>query len=201
MRLIDFIFSKLFLKHLLIAIVVGNIVFWGSLYLLNIYTRHGEAIEVPSVKGLSIADAEKKLAENNMMAVVTDSIFLLDKPKGSVIDQNPPEKFLVKSGRKVFLVVNSFFPERIQMPNLVGVSIRQAKAILETYGLKPGKTRYVPDIAKDNVLEQRFKGKKIAEGDLIEKGSSIDFVLGKGEEEEESDSTNVKEIEPDEENL
>ena len=201
MRFIDFIFSKLFLKHLLLAIVVGNVIFWGSLFFLNLYTRHGEAIPVPNLEGLSMEQALKKLQENNMQGIIADSVFLTDKPKGTIIDQNPPVNFKVKNGRKVFLTINSFFPERVQMPNMVGVSLRQAKAMLETYGLKVGKLRYVPDIAKDNVLEQKYKGKKIAEGTLLEKGSPIDFVLGKGEHEQDSDTTQSQKIEPDEEVL
>lgn len=201
MRFIDFIFSKMFLKHLLLAIVAGNIIFWGSLFLLNFYTRHGEAIPVPDLQGMTVEQALAKLQENSMQGVVTDSVFLLDKPKGTIIDQNPPVRFKVKNGRKVFLTINSFFPERVQMPNMVGVSLRQAKAMLETYGLKVGKLRYVPDIARDNVLEQKFKGKKITEGTLIEKGSFIDFVLGKGEHESESDTSQTQKIEPDEEVL
>lgn len=201
MRFIDLIFSKMFLKHLLLAIVVGNIIFWGSLFFLNFYTRHGEAIPVPDLHGLSIDQALKKLQDNNMQGIITDSVFLTDKLKGTIIDQNPPVSFKVKNGRKVFLTINSFFPERVKMPNMVGVSLRQAKAMLETYGLKVGRLKYVPDIARDNVLEQKYKGKKISEGTLLEKGSFIDFVLGKGEREEESDTTQTQKIEPDEEVL
>lgn len=201
MRFIDFIFSKIFFKHLLLAIVAANIIFWGSLFFLNFYTRHGEAIPVPDLHGMSIEQALKKLQENNMLGIITDSVFLTDKPKGTIIDQNPPISFKVKNGRKVFLTINAFYPERVQIPNMVGVSLRQAKAMLETYGLKIGKLRYVPDIAKDNVLEQKYKGKKIAEGTLVEKGSLIDFVLGKGDIEEESDTTQTQKIEPDEEIL
>jgi eukaryotic-like serine/threonine-protein kinase len=155
--------------------------------MLNSYTRHGEAIPVPEVKGLTIEEAAQKLKASKLNCTISDSVYLPDKKKGAVVEQNPPANFKVKSGRKVFLTINSFFPERVKMPDVVGVSLRQAKAVLETYGLKTGKLKYVPDIAKDNVLEQRFKGKKITESTVIEKGSSIDLVLGKGEKEEEAE--------------
>lgn len=177
-----FIFSKQFLKHLGLAIVVVNIVFWGSLYILDFYTKHGETVPVPDLKLKSIAEAKKITEAAGLELVLNDSIFLTDKPRGSIVDQNPPANFKVKTGRKIFITINGFLPERIKMPYVVGVSLRQAKATLETYGLIIGKTIYVPDIAKDYVLEQKFKGKSIKEGDLIEKGSKIDLVLGKGEE-------------------
>ncbi|MBI5218398.1 MAG: PASTA domain-containing protein [Bacteroidia bacterium] len=201
MRFIDFLFSKQFLKHLLLSIIIGNVLFWGSLFFLSFYTRHGEAIPVPDVRGLTIEEAAKKLQEKSFLFEITDSVFLTDKKKGAIVEQNPPADFKVKKGRKIFLTINSFFPERVKMPNVVGVSLRQARAVLETYGLKIGRTRYVPDIAKDNVLEQKFKGKKITEGTTIEKGSAIDLILGKGEKEEESDTSATNMKQPDEKNL
>ncbi len=204
MRFFDFLFSKIFLKHFLLAIFVGNLIFWGSLFFLNFYTRHGESIAIPDVRGLSSEDAIRKLQETDMLGIITDSVFLINQKKGLIVEQNPPFGFKVKRNRKIFLTINSFCPERVKMPDLVGVSFRQAKAILETYGLKVGRLRYVPDIAKDNVLEQKYKGEKIGEGTQIDKGSSIDFVLGRGGDNyEENDSTKVKSAssEADEENL
>lgn len=201
MRFIDFLFSKLFLKHFLIALIIGNVLFWGSLLSLNLITRHGETILVPDVKGLTIEEATKKLNEKKLACIVADSVFQLNKPKGSIIDQNPPSNFKVKSGRKVFLTINSFFPERVKMPNVVGVSLRQAKSVLETYGLKVGQLRYVPDIAKDNVLDQKFKGKKITEGSVVEKGSAIDLVLGRGGKDDDSDTTQTSKNVKNEEEL
>ena len=66
------------------------------------------------------------------------------------------------------------------MPNIVGVSLRQARAIVETAGLTIGKLTYIPDIAVNNVLQQKFNGNVIEEGDSIIKGSTVDLVLGRG---------------------
>jgi beta-lactam-binding protein with PASTA domain len=66
------------------------------------------------------------------------------------------------------------------MPNIVGVSLRQARAIVQTAGLNIGKLTYIPDIAVNNVLQQKYKGNVIEEGDSIVKGSQIDLVLGRG---------------------
>jgi beta-lactam-binding protein with PASTA domain len=66
------------------------------------------------------------------------------------------------------------------MPNIVGVSLRQARAIVQTAGLTLGQLTYVPDIAVNNVLQQMYEGNVIEEGDSIVKGSQIDLVLGRG---------------------
>jgi len=66
------------------------------------------------------------------------------------------------------------------MPNLVGTSIRQAITDAETYGLKIGEKKYVPDFAMNYVLKQFYKGKEIKAGTQIQKGSYIDLEIGKG---------------------
>ena len=71
-------------------------------------------------------------------------------------------------------------PERVKMPNLIDLTLRQAISMLETYGLKVGKLSYIPDIAENSVLKQNFNGKAISPDVIIDKGSKIDLVLGKG---------------------
>ena len=66
------------------------------------------------------------------------------------------------------------------MPNLIDVSLRQAEAILQTYGLKTGEFIYRADLAKNAVLEQKFHGREIKPGTPVNKGSMIDLVLGDG---------------------
>jgi beta-lactam-binding protein with PASTA domain len=60
------------------------------------------------------------------------------------------------------------------------VPLRQAVRILESNGLKQGKVSYKPDIALNAVLEMSYHGKKLMPGDLVDKGSAIDLVLGDG---------------------
>ena len=66
------------------------------------------------------------------------------------------------------------------MPTVTGVSLRQARAILETYRLNFGKISYKPDIAVNIVLQQMYNGKVIEPGEMIIKGSYVDLVLGRG---------------------
>jgi beta-lactam-binding protein with PASTA domain len=68
----------------------------------------------------------------------------------------------------------------VEMPNLVGFSIRNAEMYLENLGLHLGETSFRPDIAKNAVLEQLYNGQPIATGTKIFMGSTISFVLGNG---------------------
>ncbi len=180
MNFLRFIFSRVFLKHLLIALCIAIITFASLFVFLRIFTRHGQALSVPDLVGLSIREADSILTERELHYQIIDSVYNMNAERGSIIDQNPRAEFKVKENRTIFLTINAFNPEIIGMPNLVGVSLRQASAIIQTAGLKIGKLTYVPDIAVNNVLQQKYRGNVIEEGDSIIKGSEVDLVLGRG---------------------
>ena len=64
------------------------------------------------------------------------------------------------------------------MPNLIGYSMRQAMAELQSRGLVLGKLIYVDDIATNNVLRQLKGNRQIDPGVMIESESVIDLVVG-----------------------
>lgn len=180
MTLFKFLTSKIFFKHLGLAILIGGgllvLIFLG----LKIYTHHGQKLAVPSFYGLELEEAQKLARKSRMRIEVIDSVYYKNRPKGTVIEQNPVPGFFVKARRRIFIVTNAFNPEKVKMPNVIGVSHRQAKAILKNRGLEVGKLIHVPDMAINNVLKQKIDDKDIAPGELVEKGSKIDLVLGKG---------------------
>lgn len=177
---IDFIFSKLFWKHVLrligISIVLMIIVFTG----LRIYTRHNQAIAVPDFYGMTRIEAQKAAQEKKINIEIIDSVYVTNAKKGAILDQNPPPDFKVKKNRTIFLTINAVNPEKIKMPNVTGISLREARAVLESRGLVVGRLMYQPDIAMNYVLKQLVRGKEIDEGTLIIKGSRVDLVLGNG---------------------
>jgi len=179
MSFIEFIKSRIFFKNLAYIVIVILIISWIATLMLGFYSHHGEAIAVPDLRGLSAKDAAIRADEGNLLVEVVDSFFLSERRIGTVIEQNPKPGFKVKRDRVIFLTINSRYPERVKMPDLIGTTLRQATAIIETYGFKAGKLSYIPDIS-NTVLVQKFKGKIISPGQLIEKGSQIDLVIGKG---------------------
>lgn len=175
-----FLTSKTFIKHILYAIGIITAMLILTFLILKIYTHHGQALSVPDFTGLTIEEVQLKAKKNKMRIEISDSIFNNNRPKGTVIEQNPIAGFKVKKNRRIFLIVNASNPEKVKMPNIVGVSHRQAEAVLKNYGLEIGRLIHVPDIAINNVLKQKYNGSEIEEGDLIPKGSKIDLVLGMG---------------------
>ena len=180
MRLRKFLKSKAFYKHLGLSVIIAVALIWITLKSLSLYTNHGEEIKVPNLYSLSLEKSTNLIEETNLRYTIYDSVYNSSLPAGCIIDQSPKANALVKRNRNIFLTINSLKPEQIRFPNLVDNSFRQAYEILITNGFKIGKLKYVDYDYYNLVLHPKFMGSIIKQGDLIDKGSRIDLVLGKG---------------------
>lgn len=176
----NFIKSKFFLKNLVFSLVLLFVLVWGVLKWLDVYTHHGELVEVPDFTGIKMADLDAFIQDKRLKYTVIDSVYDPKGPKGVVIRQEPEKKINVKENRTIYLYVTTILPPQVTMPKLMDKSLRQAASILETYGLKLGRARYVPDQCANCVLQQFVKGKKVEPGTQLPKGSVVDLVVGKG---------------------
>ena len=182
MSFIKFLFTRVFIKQLLIAGFVLLICVITTLFWLRLSTNHNQKIKVPDLAKLSLDIAEDKLAELDLRFVVLDSSnYNPNFPKYSVIEQIPEAGEFVKENRKIYLTLNRSGYVFLEVPNVIGKTRRQAAPTLVSMGFKIGKTQYSSYIALDEVLEMSHKGKKIRPGDQLQKTSVIDFVLGDGE--------------------
>jgi len=186
MSLRKFLKSRIFFIQLGLSIIATLLVVWIATLFLSFFTNHGQEITVPDLTGLKIEELDDYLGERHLEYEIIDSVYGSSGKTGTVISQDPYPNSKVKSGRKIYITVIAKLPERTTMPDLKDLTLRQTISVLETYGLKVGKLEYVPDIAKNAILKQKYKGKIIEPGTMIEKRSSIDLVLGKGEKNEEA---------------
>ncbi len=147
---------------------------------LNWYTQHGDFVSVPNVIGKSMYDAKKELGDFDLDYLVADSTYDESKPPLSVLDQQPRKGAKVKEGRKIYITLNSSQPPSVKIPNIIDNSRRQAELILTSWGLKVGNLIYIPDMAKDAVLNIQVMGKIVKPGLVVPKGTIIDLVLGDG---------------------
>jgi len=182
MTFIKFLFTKTFLKQLLIAVIALGVLIFLTLTWLDSSTNHDQKIRVPSLAKMSLIDVEDKLNEVDLRFEILDSSnYNPDFPKYSVIEQIPKAGEYVKENRKIYLTLNRSGYPFIVIPDVVGRTRRQAEPTLIAMGFKIGKITYRPYIAEDEVLEIRNKGKKINPGDELQKTEVIDLVLGDGE--------------------
>lgn len=167
------------------TIYVGvTIVVLAVLYLLMdyfvmpLYTRQHQSIEVPNVTHLSYTAAEKILKKAGLKTVKAGEKYDENFPPGFVLFQNPEAGSPVKKGRRVYLTVGKgqrTFP----MPKLVGMPLRDARFTLENLHLNPGEVTYENDnyYPEDVVSDQ-----SVPEGQDVAVGSTIDLTVSLGEE-------------------
>ena len=170
-------------KFWLLKNILGAAAFFVALaivanVLLGIFTHHGKVLEVPDMVGMSVRQADRVADSAGVRVEVVDSIYVRGMAKGAVYKQSPAAGASVKRGRRILLTINAVVPKKVTMPNLVGYSMRQAKAELSSRGLNLGKIIYVSDIATNNVLKQQLRGRDIQAGRSVESGSNIDLVVG-----------------------
>lgn len=179
-ELINFFKNRTVQKHILLAIG-GLLVFIELIFLaLRVYTRHGQALSVPDFYGLKLSEVSKLADETRLRYEIIDSTYIQGQAPGTVVAQTPSVNTKVKAKRTIFLTINAVIPEKIDMPNLLNMPVRQAAAIIQTDGLRLGYVRYVPNIAKDFVLKQYYKNHEVSPGTKVIKGSAIDLVVGFG---------------------
>ncbi len=182
MSIIKFIFSKTFLKQIIIAVFVSIGLLVALFYWLNYFTDHKEYITVPDLSKLEVDIVDKKLEEMNLRYVIMDSTaYNPNFPAFSVVNQNPKPGQSVKENRKIYLTINPKDYAKIPIPdNLIGQTRRQTIPALKSLGFKIGEITKEPDLAKDVVLKLKYEGKNLKLGDSIRKTSIIDIVVGDG---------------------
>ncbi len=176
-----FIKSKVFFKHFAIAVLSLVVLLWVLFKLLGIYTHHGETAVVPDFKGQLISELDKFIDGKHVRYAIIDSVYEPQEKSGVVLKQEPEANSEVKHNRIIYLYVTSTQPPQITMPKLVDRSTRQALFMIESYGLKQGNITEIASDCKGCVVKQLYKGKEIMAGELIKKGSKIDLLVGKKE--------------------
>jgi beta-lactam-binding protein with PASTA domain len=152
---------------------------------LGSYTNHNKTIKVPSFNGIKLAQLDEFVSDKNLRYLIIDSVYAPKSAHGIVIKQEPEVDAEVKAGRIIYLYVTSVMPPSIAMPKLIDRSLRQAAAMITSYGLKLGKTKFIPDQCSNCILNQEVKGKNIEPGTIVPKGTVIDLTVGKGLSDEE----------------
>jgi eukaryotic-like serine/threonine-protein kinase len=176
-----FLKSRLFLLNLLGAIAFLVLTFGFTYKWLNSYTRHASSVSVPDVRGMNITRLPEFLNNKNLKYKIADStVFDLDKAPGTIIEQDPLPNEKVKEDRTLYLSITRSVASGVRIPDLQDNSLRQAEAILRSYGLIRGQLIYKPDLAKNAVLEMQINGRTVTKGEEVRKGTVIDLVLGDG---------------------
>lgn len=166
----------------LVALGLVGVLFYLLFFFVYLpwYTQHNVTVMVPEVTGMTYDQAIEKLDSADLRYEVMDSFYVVGIPPMTVLSQDPEGITKVKPQRKISLTLNKKQPPLVSLPDVMGVSMYQAKLRLESWNLKVGKIHTRPHDFKNLVLEAIYKGKKIEPGDNIPVGSQISLVVGQG---------------------
>ena len=183
MSLRKFLTSSTFFKNLFFALVIVILFLVVFVKFLDFSTNHGEEIKVPDLSKMKLEIAEEKLDEDGLEVFLLDTVeFKPEFPPYTIVEQDPIAGSKVKNGRKIYVKLNAGGYAMVTFPDLKNKTFRQATNALRALGLVEGELKYVPDLAKDIVLEVSYNGRTVKAGDKLMKNSKIDFVLGDGKD-------------------
>ncbi len=174
--------NKLFWGNIaaMIIVVVGLV--FGVLKALDVYTRHGEAVVVPDVKGMNLREAQTQFAERELLFEVADSNYVKTLPAGCILDYNPMAGQRVKKGRTVYLTINTLSIPLQEVPDVAdNSSVRQAEARLLAAGFRLTSNDSISG-EKDWVYAVKYRGDSLAIGAKVPTGAILTLVIGNGEE-------------------
>ena len=164
-------------------LAMGIIVFLLSLglkYGLDLYTHHGQTVEVPSILHKSFNDAEDMLDKVHLTILVSDTDYVKTLPPDCVLEQSPLEGDIVKPGRVVYVKINASHTPRRPLPDVIdNCSMRDAQSKLAAMGFLLGDVEYIPG-EREWVYGIKCQGKQLATGDRVSIEDQLIMQVGDG---------------------
>ena len=172
--------NRMFWGNLIAMVVVVAGVMWGVLSWLDAYTRHGEAVVVPDVKGMTVPEATRAFAGKGLECVVSDSTYVKILPAGSILDYHPGVGQKVKQGRVIYLTINTLNIPLCAVPDVAdNSSAREAEARLLAAGFKLTPNDSVPG-ERDWVYGVRMGRDTLSRGAQVPTGAILTLIIGDG---------------------
>ncbi len=119
------------------------------------FAIHGAEVQVPSLKGMTVADARSQTAGLGLNLDVDNRYYSSQVAAGHILTQTPPPGTVVRREWHV-RVSESLGPQKVSVPNTVGSDERVAALNLQRAGLAIGTIARIPygDAAEGTVLAQ-----------------------------------------------
>ncbi len=124
-------------------------------------------VAVPDVVGLSLQDAAEMLDREGLQYEISSERHHDTIPEGSVMRQLPSAGRVVKQTRVIGLTV-SLGPDKVDIPSMVGMDVREAIAQLNLLGLEYEEVaEYSEDFPRDVVMRQSPVASSVLRSEVI----------------------------------
>ncbi|MGW1272219.1 Stk1 family PASTA domain-containing Ser/Thr kinase [Streptomyces sp. NPDC002491] len=138
---------------------------------ISLVVSKGKPIDVPDVLGDDLDDARAELEKAGLTVKVAAEQVNSGVDKGKVAAQTPKADSQLAEGDTVTLTVSKG-PEMVEVPNVVGSSVDDAKSLLEQSGFQVDEDRGLLGLFGDTVKKQSVEAGKSAP-----KGSTITITI------------------------
>lgn len=140
-------------RYLVLSLIL-LLVFMASALVATRFAIQGREVRVPALKGLTTGEAERT-ANNAGLVLSVESRFYSPAPAGHIVSQMPEAGARVRRGWKI-VAAESLGPQRVPVPNVVGLSEHAAEINITRRGLEIGSiaTMRLPGAKSGTVLAQ-----------------------------------------------
>ena len=115
----------------------------GSAILTMHFAIHGAEVQVPALKGMTVAEARSQTSGLGLNLEVDNRYYSSDVAPGHILTQSPPAGTVVRREWRV-RVAESLGSQKVEVPDTVGVDERVAALKLRRVGLAVGATAHLP---------------------------------------------------------
>jgi serine/threonine-protein kinase len=129
--------SRISMIFLAIIFVIG----FFDLVFMPWYVGHNSVVRMPNVSGMSYNQAVQILENNGFSVKVASEYYNNNVPSGHIVNQMPFATSLVKTSRTVYVTLSKG-KQLLEVPNLVGLTVRDARIALIRLGLSLNNAAY-----------------------------------------------------------
>lgn len=160
-----------------IPLIVLLILYWiMNSIVMPVITRHGDEFPLPDFTDERLIEAQLTIQDLNLEYEISSEEYSPGKEKGYILNQFPIAGTNVKEGRVIKFVV-SLGQKNVPIPELSGLSVRQAILDLETAGLKLGEIAWAfSDTLPEKVVVFSYPNA----GMDVPLGSTINLMVNRG---------------------
>ena len=164
------------------AIIIGVaaaaiLALFGILFVSGVIGGGSKEVTVPDVKGMSYSEAKEVLEAKGLKIEKADEPIASQKiEKGKIVSQTPSKNSKVKKGRTIRVILSAGNTE-LKVPDLKGLSYKEAKTLLSEMGLQISKG---DEVDSDSVAEGLIASQYPSAKTKVDKGDIITVNISKG---------------------
>ncbi len=165
-------FAKKFYIGCVILIAFFSLMNW---VVMPWYVRDGGIVKVPDVVGMKASEA-KTVLDTTGLHFELGGTQASKVPPNTVLSQNPEANSIVKHGRRIYLVVSGG-AEKVEVPNLIGHTQREAQFMLQRVGFRVG---MISADSSSEYPQNVVMTQSVKPGSMLATGTPVSIVVSSG---------------------